>query len=143
MYHWCEAWQIFGSCNWKKKSVQTISTGWIFFIHCFRHNCHCWRHMANNIIATYHRQPAECAIPLSPSPISHTHIHIQSVYTLRKAIWRRAYNLKKKKNSVEWLCDLTFLEIACRCVRWIDWYSWMLILIVCVIIISCSFSVKM
>ena len=62
-------------------------------------------------------------------------------------------SFNKKKNSVdilsliffyvEWLCDLTVLEIACRCVRWMDWYSWMLILIVRVSIFSCSFSVKM
>ena len=38
----------------------------------------------------------------------------------------------KKIINVEWLCHLTVLEIACRCVRWIDWYSWMFILIVCV-----------
>ena len=27
---------------------------------------------------------------------------------------------------VEWLCDLTVSEIACRCVRWIDWYGWIM-----------------
>ena len=31
--------------------------------------------------------------------------------------------------NVDWLCDLTVLEIVCRCVRWMHWYSWMLILI--------------
>ena len=48
-----------------------------------------------------------------------------------------------KHTHVEWLRHLPVLEIACRCVRQMHWYNWMLILIVCVSIFSCSFSVRM
>ena len=51
--------------------------------------------------------------------------------------------LRFNQTLIKWLCDSAVLEIACRCVSWMDWYSWMLILLVCVSIFPSSFSVRM